>query len=285
MKKTAPILVLFVLIVLSNLVYSQKLKDRLEGEWVCLGITDSNGRPTHGKFGEPDEYLRFRFNKKTLEISEAPYDMIVSMNLAFNENSFDWAPNATIDLPERIYYVKELDSTRMTLTTRNESTEITYHFVNQKNYPVQKERMIDNGAMIIKHIQFTKKNPNNINRTFETRISNDPFFLSPAPKFDYPTGGSFGQILSHKIMLPKDFKPDVVSDEMIVDFEVSDKGAGNFKITKGLGDELDAEVLTAMKKLGKSWKPIVVDGKPITSTCRFHLFFYKTVDELILFSK
>jgi hypothetical protein len=280
-KEHMRLLLFFILV--SSAVYSQKLKDKIQGDWVCMGITDSKGRPTEGKFGQSVEYLKFSFSKSKLYITESPYDKATPMDITFkNENSFDWLPGAVYDLPERIYEVKELDEKHLTLTTKGQNGEIiTYIFSNQKNFAGNLyDGVIDNGILIVQHLRLSKTNTNNINRISEYRISNDSIFLSPGPTFDYSKGGSFGQIFSFNIKLPKDFKLDEVTEEMLLDFDVTEDGASNFRITKGLSDELDAEVIRVMEKLKKSWRPLVVNDKVVKTTSRFHLYFYMTISEL-----
>jgi hypothetical protein len=281
MKRLTLLLVLFI----TGTGYSQKLKERIQGDWVCIGITDSKGQPATGKFGQSVEYLKFTFSKNKLYITESPFDRATPMEITFkNENSFDWLPGAVYDIPERIYEVKELDDKHLTLTAKSESGEfITYYFSSQKNFSRSLDNdIIDNGILIVQHLRLSKTNANSINRVSEYRISNDSIFLSPGPTFEYPRGGSFGQIFSFNMKLPQDFKLDEPTDEMVLDFDVSEEGANNFKMTKGLSDELNAEVIRVMEKLRKSWKPVVVNDKPIKTTSRFHLYFYMTISEMQL---
>jgi hypothetical protein len=118
------------LIVLSGTVYSQKLKDRIQGDWVCVGIWDSKGQPTEGKFGESNEYLKFGFKKGKLSISEAPFDEGSAMGITFKDDKIiDLLPGAVYELPERIYEVSELTGDHLTLTTKGQNNElITYKF-------------------------------------------------------------------------------------------------------------------------------------------------------------
>jgi hypothetical protein len=59
MKKLATL----ILLIISGTSYSQKLKDKLQGDWVCTKILDLKGNVASGKFGESSEYLKFSFVK------------------------------------------------------------------------------------------------------------------------------------------------------------------------------------------------------------------------------
>lgn len=273
------------LIVLSGTVYSQKLKDRIQGDWVCVGIWDSKGQPTVGKFGEPTEYLKFSFKKGKLSISEAPFDKGLGIDVTFKDDKIiDLLPTAVYELPERIYEVSDLTTDQMTLTTKGQNGEpITYKFLNQKNFSKDIEnKVVDHGILIVQHLRLSKTDTKSINRAFEYRVSNDTIFLGPSPTFEYPQGGSWGQIFSFNIKLPKNFKLDEPTNEMIVDFNVTADGVSNIKIVNGLSAELDTEVIRVLEKLRKSWKPVVIDDKPVKTTSRFHLYFYMTISELQL---
>jgi hypothetical protein len=276
---------LILFLVMSVSTYAQKLKDRIQGDWVCTKILDSNGQPTIGKFGESNEFLKFSFIKNSYSISESPFDKGIEIPIVFkNENSFDWLPNAVYNVPERIYVVKKLNEKQLILSTKAENGDtIFYYFINQNQFSNNlKDNIVDLGIILIKHIRLSKKNANNINKTYEYRTTNDSVFLSPSPTFEYPQGGSFGQIFSYYLNLPKTFKLDEISDELVLDFDISKNGAENFRIAKGLSNEIDTEVIRVMEKLHKSWKPIVTNKIPLTTTTRLHLFFYMTISEIKL---
>ena len=278
-------ILLLILLVLSGTTNSQKLKERIQGDWVCVRILDAKGQPTKGKFGGSSEYLRFSFFKSKLSVSESPFDKGILQDITFkNENSFDWLPNAIYELPERIYVVKELNDNYLNMVTKSENGDtITYKFLNQKNFSHDFDKqVIDEGILLVKHLRLSKTNKNDINRIYEYQITNDSIFLPKSPTFENPGGGSFGQMFSYDIKLPKDFKLDKVSDEMILNFDVTENGASNFKITKGLSNEINTEVIRVMGKLHKNWKPIILNQSPIKSTLRLHLYFYLTISEIKL---
>lgn len=272
------------LLVLSMATYAQVLKDRIQGDWVCVNILNAEGMPATGKYGDSFEYLKFSFNKSKFSVNESPFDKGLPIDIVFkNENSFDWLPGAAYEVPERVYEVKELTEQYLILTTISQNGErIEYHFLNQKNFLPNLDKAVDHGAIIVEHLRMSKTNAHSINRVFEYRITNDSVFLSPSPTFEFPQGGSFGQIFSHNIRLPKNFKLDEITDEMIIEFDVTKDGASNFNITKGISSEIDTEVLRVMEKLRKSWKPVRVNDSPVKTTSRLHLYFYMTIAELQL---
>jgi len=268
------------LIVLSGTVYSQTLKDRIQGDWVCVGISDSKGQPTKGKFGESNEYLKFSFKKSKLSISETPFDKDSAMDITFmNDKIIELLPTAAYEFPEKIYEVRELTDDRMTLTTERQNGEpITYKFLNQRSFAKGIEnKVVDHGTLIVQLVRIAKTDTRTIIWNFAYRISNDTVFLGPSPTFEYRQGSSFGQIFSNNIKFPKNFKSDELPNEMIVDFDVSADGVSNIKIVKGLSAELDMEVARVMDKLRKRWKPVVINDKPVKTTSRFHLYFYMTI--------
>ncbi len=271
----------FVFLMVSLLTYSQKLKQRIQGDWLCVSILDSQKHATTGKYGNADDFLKFKFKNSTFTVCKSPFDKGLIQDIVFKDgNSFDWLPNARYELPERVYVVKHINDKYLILATSAQNGDtITYYFMNQKNFPYSETKIIDNGIIIIKNLH-SSTSSKGCNRVSEYQISNDSIHLTPSPTFEYPGGGNFGELLSINIKLPEDFPLDQVSDELILDFDVTAKGAQNFRIDKGLSNEINSEVITVMEKLHKSWKPLVSDNKPVKTTLRFHIYFYKTIVEL-----
>ncbi len=123
-------------VLISNLTIGQSLKEELEGDWVCVGIYNSNGKHGFGKYGVSREYLRFSFKKNKLSISETPYDLGTVQNLLYDnvkrkiEIISDLQIEMPSDLPERYYDIKSLDNERLTLSTVNENNQlIDYEFI------------------------------------------------------------------------------------------------------------------------------------------------------------
>ncbi|HEY6914976.1 MAG TPA: hypothetical protein VI413_09895 [Paludibacter sp.] len=273
---------IFFLLLMSLASYSQKLKDRIQGDWLCVSILDSHGHPIAGKYGNADDFLKFKFKNSTFTACKTPFDTGVEQDIVFkNGNSFDWLPTARYELPERVYVVKNINDKYMILATRAQNGDsITYYFMNQKNFPCSDAKILDNGILVVKHLLTSKDKNSGANKAYEYQINNDSTNLYPRPTFKYSTGGDFGGIFSYNFKLPEDFELDQVSDELIIDFDVAENGAKNFNIIKGLNDKFNSETIRVMTKLRKYWKPLVVDKKIINTTMRMHIHFYQTIVEL-----
>lgn len=277
------LIALFILLILSNIAYSQKLKDKLQGDWVCTKILDSNGNKTSGKFGASDEYLKFSFKKGNLSITEAPFDKGVNIPILYKNDFIDLFPGFDIELPERIYALKSIDTNNLILTTKDvNSNMIDYYFVNQatfKDEPNNRGDFFVNGLMIIKNIRLNK-NDKIGNRVAEYKITNLKENLYPCPIFEDSKFATFGHYFTNNFIFPNSFPLDSISEEMVVDFDVNKDGACNIKIIKGLGDELNSSVTKVLNDSAKKWKPLMVDKEPVNATLRFHFVFYDTFEGL-----
>lgn len=273
-----------ILLIISGTTYSQTLKDRLQGDWVCTKIVDTKGNTASGKFGESNEYLKFSFAKGNLSITEAPFDTGIKMPIKYGTDNIDLFPQAVYELPERKYIVKSVDSIQMILTTINENGEsIEYEFLNQKTLynKVQSENMvIDNGTIVIKHIRYSESNDKGkinlkgTNKTSEYRISNKVESLFPSPIFNHPTSASLASHFTYYINLPENFKSGEMSDELVLEFEVLENGAENIRVVKSLDNEINSQIVDLIKKNRKHWKMLRINGKPTKSTLKLHFVFY-----------
>jgi len=272
-----------ILLIISGTTYSQKLKDRLQGDWVCTKIVDSNGKPTSGKFGESNEYLKFSFVKGNLSITEAPFDRGIKIPIKYDNDFIDLFLQAVYELPERKYTVKTLEESDLILSTKNQNGEtIDYHFINQEKLlkaVSTGEQIIDNGLIIIRHLKLSKESKG-ANRVSEYRISNDAESLYPSPIFNDYASASFGHYFSINFVFPKTYQLETVSEELIVDFDVDDKGVSNIKIVQGVSDKINTSVIKIIEKTSKKWEPLEINGQPIKTTLRFHFIFYIGVTEL-----
>lgn len=270
------LITILVIFTLSPLTYSQDIKDKLQGDWVCTRIQDLAGNSGSGKFGESNEYLKFSFKNDILTIMEAPFDKGIDLTIKFGDDFFDTFPEAFDEIPERIYSVKKMDGDSLILRTKNEYYKtIDYHFHRQiKCLDELKNgnKILDNGIIFINRFK-TSKDLQRAFRISEYRFPNDKGHLCPCPIFTDSDSPGFGSYLSANILYPKSFQTESVSDELIVCFDVTDEGATNIKIIKGLNDELDASVLKVIRGSGKKWRPLKIDGQTIKTTMKFHLVF------------
>lgn len=278
-------LLLIFAILISNLTIGQTLKEKLEGDWVCVAISDAQGKPCKGKFGGSREYLRFSFIKNKLLISETPYDLGTVQNINYNNDKglieihLDFPIELPSGLPEQKYNVKHLDKDQLKLSTVNESNQsIEYSFIKQNKLETPSDNLIvDNGILVIKVADLSNKFTTIKNNIGEWIINNDSIHLSPSPI--YSGKGYFGDTFANSIKFPTDFKNGKLSSELICEFKVTEKGASNFKIDKGISESLDKEVLRVLDKFSKEWKLNELCPKP--QTVRFHMYFIKTNEKFV----
>jgi hypothetical protein len=159
---------------------------------------------------------------------------------------------------------------------------IDYYFVNQLEYISELKNtdyIIDNGYIIIKHLKLSKDSKG-ANRVSEYRIENSKEHLSPCPIFKDSKSSNFGFYLSINFVFPKAYQLETVSDELIVDFDITDEGVNNIKIIKSLNQEMDTSISKIIAGTSKKWKPLLIDGQQLKVTMRFHLVFYLGLTEL-----
>jgi hypothetical protein len=175
----------------------------------------------------------------------------------------DLFPQAVYEIPESKYLVNSLDGSGMVLSTKNQKGEIRYyHFINQEKLLKELsmgEQKIDNGLIIIKHLKLSKE-AKGANRVSEYRISNGAESLYPSPIFNDNASASFGYYFSINFVFPKTYQLETVSEELIVDFDVDDKGVSNIKIVQGLNDEINTSVVKIIEKTSKKWEPLEING-------------------------
>ncbi len=261
--------------------YSQELKNKLQGSWVCTKILDQGGSPTTGKFGESGEYLEFTFNKDNMSITEAPFDKGMQIPIVYGADFIDLFPRFPFDPPEKIYTVKSLEGSDLIMSTKNENGEtIDYHFINQEKLLSQlsnEAQTIDIGLIIIEHFNSSKGGGN---KTFEYKISNEELFCTPL--FNDKESPSFGGYISMNFVFPKTHIPETQTEELVVDFDVDENGAGNIRIVQSVSNDIDAALIKTIKQKSKKWLPLKVNGQPIKTTLRFHFVFFSGNSELEL---
>jgi hypothetical protein len=267
------------LLLISSVSYSQSLKDKLRGNWLCTKILDSNGNPTPGKFTNSDEYLEFGFFKNYLSISEAPFDNGSQLPIEYGNDYINLFPESTYKLQEKKYTVGLINNDSLILiTTNTDDKPIYYHFVNQAKLlqgisPFA--TTIDEGFIIITHLR--SGDSKGANRNADYQISNEPVNPYPGPTFD---DYAFGLYFSNSFTFPDTYQPDTVSNELIIDFDVTGKGAQNIRIIQGLDEEINESVIKIIAKTGKKWKPLIIDEHPVNTTLRFHFVFFLGRNEL-----
>ena len=270
------ILTAFLLIFTISFSSANDLKKALQGTWLCTKILDQNGQPTNGKFGASDEYLKFKFKKSKLLITEAPFDpSMLGFTIKYGKDFIDLIPGSVYKIPEQVYFVKEVDSVNLilsTLTSNNDS--IFYHFVNQ-NYYNQKfdpnSDIVDLGLVVIKHLKLKSKGAN---RVSDYIIPNREEFLYPSPTFIDNKSASFGHYFSINFKFPDNYPIDSVSAEMIIDFDIQEKEIKNFTIVQGVDSQIDSEALRVLQLTREKWRPITFNNEVVESRVRLHFVFY-----------
>ncbi|MFZ1801045.1 MAG: hypothetical protein WAU24_14350 [Chitinophagaceae bacterium] len=268
---------------LSSISYSQSLKDKLQGEWVCTKILDTTGNKISGKFGSSDDYLKFDFAKGNLSITRAPFDEGIKMPIKFGNDYIDLFPQAVYDLPERKYTVYLVTDDSLILKTNNNMNEsIYYYFINQQGLlkKISNNQInIDEGFVIIKHLKLSKDSKG-ANRVSDYQINNQLENLYLSPIFNDNASAVFGDYFSINFTFPKTYQPDTISNELIIDFDVTDKGVQNIKMIQGLDDEINASVIKIIEMTKNKWQPVKIDGQLMDATLRFHFVFYLSIQNL-----
>lgn len=276
------------LLSISIMTYSQNLKEKLQGEWICTKILDLNGNTTSGYYGESYEYLKFSFAKSNSSITEAPFDTGIQRKIKYYVDYVDFFPSAIRKDIERIYKVKSIDSTNLILSTTNLfGKQIEYHFINQVvlfEKLLKTNQTIDCGLIIIKHLKLPKQG--GFTRVFDYRIGNDTESLFPSPIFNngkasfyYYSSGSFGHYFTTNFNFPKTYQIETISEELIVDFDISEKGVSNIKIVQGLSNEMNSELINVIAGTTNKWQQIKFRSQSLKTTLRFRFIFYLGVDK------
>jgi hypothetical protein len=257
--------------------FSQNLKSKLQGDWVCTKILDTNGNNASGKFGKSDEYLKFSFVKGKLSITEAPFDTGIMMPIEYGGDYIDLFPDAQYELPERKYKVGFVSSDSLVLVTKNADNEnIFYHFINQARFLKEispDQKTVTEGLIIIQHLRM-QKDPKATNRLSVYQISNEPDNLYPSPRFEDYASATFGQYFTINFTFPKTYRPDTLLNELIVDFDVTNGGVKNINIIQGINQEINSSVIKIIEKTRKKWKPIEVNGQAVNTTMLLHFVFF-----------
>ena len=270
--------ILFLYLVIYLCSDAQNLLKELEGNWICNKIIDASGVETSGKFGNSGKFLQFNFNNKTLTILEAPFDSGVGIDFGYNKKDsiIDIAPDAVYNIIERKYKINRISKYNLLLETVNFNNKtIFYHFFNQNEYKKQVRDLIiiDYGLIVVKHLKFSPDETSAL-KVGDYMIDMKPELYLPTPKFKHKNGKQFGDFFSYKFKLPEDFEWKKISEEVIVEFDVTEEGLINIEIVKGLSDEIDTNVITALEKSTKKWHPLKINDKVYNIRNRIHFVFY-----------
>ena len=279
-SKCVCLLALFFLTSYCSFSQIQNLKDKLQGDWLCTKITNPSGDTVKGEFGPSGEYLRFSFENKHVSISQAPFDKGLLMPINIEGDTFDPILEINWFLPNLKYTVHEIDTNHLILAgVTQEGNPVLYYFINQKKYLHNEETkatvhdlgfiIISNSALSKSHIYGARFN------RVDYKIPNSEISLFPSAKFKDELSSSFSSYLTRIFLFPKGHHSLTLSDELIVDFQITKKGLQNIRIVQGISYEINAYIFKLLEESRKKWVPPIVEGQPLNSTVRLHFLLTK----------
>lgn len=297
-------ILLLVLMSMSFIGFSQELKTKLQGEWVCTGIFNSSGDSTSGKFGASNEYLRFKFRKDYLSMNQSPVDNTLEVPIKYKADYFEFGlnsnsspqpglhfyekeqvPDVNFQIPESKYFVNFVNNNQIVLSTLSSNKDtIFYNFTKQEYFndnQSNEKLIIDIGYVIIKHLKLSKDSKG-ANRVAESFVTNYTENLYPAPLFMDYSEATFGHYVSINFKFPDDYEPGMISEELIVEFDVNKKGVSNISVIKGLNDYFDSATVKIIEKTKKKWIPVKINDSYINRRLKVHFIFYLDVVKLNL---
>ncbi len=265
-------------ILLTDLCFGQNLKSDLTGDWICRKIIDSTLNETSGKFGHSSEFLKFSFYKSKLRITEAPFDQSggIDFSLTKKDSIVDLFPGAVYEIQERKYKIKLIDQKNLVLETKNlQHQSIYYVFIKQNEYSkiLQDSLKIDCGTIIIRHLKLDL-NRKGVNRVGDYYILRNESLFYPTPYFKNKQSGTFSHYFSINFSFPENYPLDSVSNELIVEFDVTESGVKHIEILTGIDTYFDQQVYSIIKTSSKFWKPVEIEDTIYTTRMKLHFYFY-----------
>lgn len=269
--------VFIIAILLPFIGYGQTLEEKLQGNWVCIDITDSLGNKEGGEFGNARNYLKFSFGKRKVFIALAPFDKGLEMYVDYGGSYFrPRNPNLT----QSQYDVISLEEHEMVLQTRTyKQKKIFYHFVNQRKYSQELKQISkfrEFGEVII-GINYVKQYEA-FHLVSYYAIDNSILNVLPYPQFNDKDFSTVGSYLEQNLVLQSSEIKSLPGKEMIIEFDVTQEGIENILVTKKVNDDLDFRFHELVWGMRKKWLPVMLDGKMIETRIRFEFsFVYKEI--------
>ncbi|MXV50730.1 hypothetical protein GS399_07065 [Pedobacter sp. HMF7647] len=253
---------------------AQTLQEKVQGDWVCTGITDTLGKAASGRFGESIDFLQLSFVQDTVFISQAPFDEGFEFMTLFDLYSVD-----VIDpyvYGSQRYLVKSASKDSLILSTLNMKNElVNFHFVNQAQFlKFSTDDVIDNGTIILKYGKINEKADYPTSFAMY-RVNNTQPFLIPRPLFADNESLAFGNFIASAFHGYRFLQPGVVSDEMIIEFDVSKDGVSNVAVLQGFNAKINEMITKIVQRSSKFWKPLKIGQQPVKTAMRFHFVLYK----------
>lgn len=248
-----------------NSSFSKSLREKVQGDWLCISVIDSAGHTIASEFGDSDGYLRFTFQGKFLFVAQAPFDRGINFPVHYGQDFIDPFFERNWDMPELFYRVSSIDSSKLVLQATSEKKQ--YVFVNQKQYVSTTGIPSRNKNVLIfisqQWMQSALYKINNI----------DQENLYPCPRFKDDRFSTLGNYLAFNFHFPKALLSDTLSLECVAEFDVFKKGIINLKIVKGSNYAFNTAIFDVMWMTRKNWTPIKVGSGFTTTHMRFKFVF------------
>ena len=254
--------------------YSQQLVDRLQGEWLCTKIVDSNGVKTIGKFGNSGDFLCFIFRNSTLRVQEIPFDYgVIFPEIKFESDQIRLVPGFAAFVPELMsammeqsYRVIHEEDDSLILETTNIDNKNIYYYFSRREKSIRNDNIF-RYSIIIKGVSSV----NSLDPLYEYAINDSTSVNLEQAYFN----GTFGQFLAFNFRFPKNSPVKELSQPAIVEFTIDSKGKmSNLKIVKSENSVVSSNLLKAVKKTKNKWKS-PFDKKSINRTVfQFAFQFY-----------
>jgi hypothetical protein len=249
----------------------------IAGSWVCLKVEDADGKPSSGPFGEADEYLRFTFAKKSLSISEAPFDTGLTMPIIIEGNYVKVFSEQLYNLPELEFQVQAVSKAELILLCTAKEKTVRYTFSNQQLYVGKKQHVIDCGLIIISEAFIsTSDRPMYSIKNFDYQISNMSNTLAPCPIFKHGTYANLGSYLSLNFKFPRSFKSEKLSEEIVIQIQIGTNAIEHCEIIQGLDFELNSAIFELVANTTNKWIPLKIERQVVPVSLRFHFRFIQT---------
>jgi hypothetical protein len=252
--------IFFVLVIWKThqVVYSQSMKEQLQGEWLCHKIETRDG-----VYVGPSDYLRYKFTGSNLYISNNPIDRGGFQPIKYTKNGFDFLHGAlTIQSFEAQVHGK--DSLEITTTTDSGLT-LHYSFINQFHFKDDEEQNPARRIYRFKVVIFDKASVfDKLKQTpaYKSHLTNDVLpstkktlnsFLAP-PWFKRHEGESFGTYFNSEFSLKSAYNVDSIDNCLTIDFNVNHNGLSDLRIVNRVNYEVSSHIFLILEKSKKLWK-------------------------------
>lgn len=106
--------------------YSTQLKEKMQGSWDCLSITNEAGEHRAGHVGLAGSFVRYSFKKGRVYVSTAPFDKGRLLFTTFRDSSFSLVLPDKSTIDHHIVFIS--DTLFISQVKINEGELLTYRF-------------------------------------------------------------------------------------------------------------------------------------------------------------